>query len=127
MLTWNDASDSDRLVDEEHHKLYRMMNRLEPAILAADKPEALERAIGMLYQRMAQHFDYEEELAFGITPDEFAVLHKAHKAILDLLARLRALPVGDMDARRRMFGEFQAALARHDNEIDMPLFSKAMH
>ncbi len=127
MLTWDDEPDTDPQIDEEHHKLYRMMSRLEPVILDGHRHETVERAIRQLRQRMVQHFEMEEELADTGDAGSVAILHDDHRAILDILARLGALPADDSDARRRVFAEFLQALATHDTAVDTPLFRMAMH
>ncbi len=127
MLTWDDDPDTDPQIDDEHHKLYRMMSRLEPVILEGHRHETVERAIRRLRQRMAQHFQMEEELADTADSGSVAVLRDDHRAILEILARLGNLPAGDGDERRRVFGEFLQALAVHDSAVDTPMFRMALH
>jgi hemerythrin len=127
MLTWEDDSDTDPQIDDEHHKLYRMMSRLEPVILDGHRHETIERAIRRLRQRMEQHFEMEEELADGADAGSVAILHNDHHAIIEILARLGNLPADDGEARRRVFAEFLQALATHDAAVDTPLFRMAMH
>ena len=127
MLTWEDDSDTDPQIDDEHHKLYRMMGRLEPVILDGHHHDTIERAIRRLRQRMVQHFEMEEELVDTADAGSIALLHDDHHAILEILERLGNLAADDGTGRRRVFAEFLQALATHDTAVDTPLFRMAMH
>jgi hemerythrin len=115
----------DPAMEEEHRQLYGTLAQLQPVLLADDEDEAVvSQAVKALYERMARHFSAEEEVAARFGPVSCGMLKYEHRNIMSMLARLRALPYGQPEARRRLFQEFVQALARHDREIDMPIFHR---
>ena len=123
MPTW-DHDDCDPAIEAEHTRLYRMMNRLEPVIVQGQTESKVARAIQILHDRMADHFQVEEELFITADWDSRRVMLEDHRQLLEMLTRLGRLPPGDEHARRVLFSAFLEALVRHDNDVDAPLFSR---
>ncbi len=123
MLTW-DHEDCDPAMEAEHTRLYRMMNRLEPMITDSPSEAIAARAIHVLQVRMADHFHVEEELFITADWTSRQVMIRDHRELLAMLATLADMPAHDGAARRDLFTAFLQALARHDNDVDAPLFSR---
>jgi len=123
MPTW-DHEDCDPAMEAEHTRLYRMMNRLEPVITDSQSEAMVARAIHMLQERMADHFHVEEELFVTADWTSRQVMIRDHHDLLGMLAALAEIPPHDGEARRKLFTAFLEALARHDNDVDAPLFSR---
>lgn len=119
-----DHDDCDPVIDEEHHRLYRMMNRLEPVIVADGDCGRAAKAIRILCQRMAEHFHVEEELFVTADWASRQVMIRDHRDLLAMLATLADIPEQEAGRRRALFAAFLEALARHDNDVDAPLFSR---
>jgi len=49
-------------IDEEHEALFHLLQELRRAVLAGDPPEQLERQVGRVATRAANHFQHEERL-----------------------------------------------------------------
>lgn len=123
MPNWN-FEDCDPVIEAEHTRLYRMMNRLEPVINDSHSETTVARAIHVLQVRMADHFHVEEELFVTADWASRQVMIRDHHELLGMLAALAAIPPEDGTARRNLFTAFLQALARHDNDVDAPLFSR---
>ncbi|MBI3447082.1 MAG: hemerythrin domain-containing protein [Magnetospirillum sp.] len=123
MPSW-DHEDCDPAIEAEHTRLYRMMNRLEPVIIQGQSDSKIARAIQILHDRMAEHFQVEEELFITADWDSRRVMLDDHRQLLEMLARLGRLPPQDEHARKVLFHAFLEALVRHDNDVDAPLFSR---
>lgn len=123
MPQW-DHEDCDPVMEEEHHRLYRMMNQLEPAIVGDGGGSKAAKALHILRERMAYHFHVEEELFVTADWSSRQVMIRDHQELLAMLAALAELPPGETERRRILFTAFLEALARHDNDVDAPLFSR---
>lgn len=123
MPSW-DHDDCDPVIEAEHTRLYRMMNRLEPVIIEGRSEDKVARAIHMLQERMADHFQMEEELFITADWASRQVMIRDHRDLLSMLAVLSEIPPQDGEARRKLFADFLEALTRHDNDVDAPLFSR---
>jgi hemerythrin len=123
MPTW-DHEDCDPLIETEHTRLYRMMNKLEPVIILECNGVKVARAISMLQKRMADHFHVEEELFVTADWESRQVMIRDHRDLLSMLSTLADIPADDLEARRGLFTAFLEALTRHDNDVDAPLFSR---
>jgi hemerythrin len=126
MLTWNDHA-SDPEIEVEHHALYARLAKLEPVIVDGQRDASVARAVHILFERMARHFAMEEELAMVSSPQACSALKHDHFEILGILARLRAVPCSWQQERQRLYREFRLALAKHDREVDVPVFQTFMH
>ncbi len=127
MLHWTDDRGTDPSIDEEHHRLYELMNKLEPVIAEGHGAQAISSAVERLYARLVRHFDHEEALA-EMGPENFRqLLSSDHKRLLSILGRLRGLAAAEPDVRRVVYDEFIAALARHDDDVDTPAFTMTTH
>ena len=124
MPSW-DHDDCPPAIEAEHHRLYRMMNRLEPVIVNSRDDSAVSRAIHILQQRMTDHFQVEEELFITADWGSRQVMIEDHRRLLNLLSQLEQLPPKEFEARRALFLSFLNALVQHDNDIDAPLFSRS--
>lgn len=122
MPTW-DHDDCHPLIEAEHHRLYRMMDHLQPAIFDEDNHVRTARAIAALKDRMTDHFRMEEELFITADWSSRQVMMRDHRQLLAMLTVLADTPLADVTKRRRLFTDFLEALARHDNDVDAPLFS----
>jgi hemerythrin len=122
MPTW-DFEDTDPLIEAEHNRLYRMMDRLEPVIVEGHNEGKVTRAINMLRARMAVHFKVEEELFVTADWDSRQMMIQDHRRLLAMLSTLAEIDPHDQTARKRLFTEFLEALTRHDTDVDAPLFS----
>jgi len=109
-------------IDEEHRRLYRLMGHLEHAIVEDSRPDRTAKAIGLLCDRMAAHFDVEETVAAQADTESCTILRDDHTNLLWILDRLRAVPASDKGHRVETLREFMGALSRHDNDVDVPLF-----
>lgn len=123
MPTW-DFEDTDPAIEAEHHRLYRMMDRLEPVIVEGENESKVSRAINMLRARMAVHFQVEEELFVTADWESRRVMVEDHRRLLAMLATLADITPHDHMARKQLFTDFLEALTRHDNDVDAPLFSR---
>lgn len=123
MPTW-DHDHCHPLIEAEHHRLYRMMDLLRPVIVEDDDYLRAAQAIDALRARMAEHFRIEEELFITADWSSRQVMIRDHQGLLAMLAALADLPPADGNGRRRLFGDFLEALARHDDDVDAPLFSR---
>lgn len=123
MPKW-DFEDCDPLMEAEHNRLYRMMNRLEPVIVEGDSASKVARAIHMLQERLADHFHVEEELFVTADWASRQTMIRDHRDLMSMIACLAEIPADDGEARRSLFTAFLQALVRHDNDVDAPLFSR---
>jgi hemerythrin len=123
MQGW-DHDGCEPAIDEEHHRLYRMMNRLEPVIVGDDGGARAAKAIHVLQRRMADHFHVEEELFVTADWASRQVMIRDHRDLLAMLDVLADVPAEEAGRRRSLFAAFLEALARHDNDVDAPLFSR---
>ncbi|RAU20653.1 hypothetical protein CU669_17065 [Paramagnetospirillum kuznetsovii] len=122
MPTW-DHDDCDPVIEAEHNRLYRMMNRLEPVILKGEEHSSVARAINMLQLRMSEHFQVEEELFITSDWNSRQIMIDDHRRLLNMLGELARLSPDDSKGRRTLFMTFLDELVRHDTDIDAPLFS----
>lgn len=122
-MEW-DHEGCNPMADAEHHRLYRMMNRLEPVIVESRRETAIVDAVRILNQRMAEHFAVEEELFVTADWSSRQVMKDDHRRLLALLGRMAELPHYAHEDRRRLFTDFLEALVRHDNDVDAPLFRR---
>jgi hypothetical protein len=75
----------------------------------------------MLRERMAEHFQLEEDLFITADWQSRQILRDDHRCLLDMLDQLTKLPPTEADARKHGFRLFLEALNRHDYEVDGPL------
>jgi len=121
MLAWEEGR-ADPEITVEHDQLYAKLARLEPIIVEDRRPASVQRAVTVLFRRMAAHFAMEEEFAAVAAPQSCGLLQHEHFELLAMLARLREIPPARRDQRERAYRDFVGALARHDAELDVPLF-----
>ena len=127
MLISDDTLDTAAEIDGVHHRLYRAIDRLEPIITNGVNEDAVMRAIHLLYARMERHFTVEEDLAEVNAPAACPALKADHGKLLAILWQMSIVPVDDGATRTRMLRQFEAALTRHDRDLDGPLFSATFH
>ncbi len=127
MLTSDKDPDAGPEIDGFHLRLYRALDRLEPIVTASPTEETVTRAIRSLYARMERHFAVEEDLAATNSPAAYPRLKADHGELLALLWQMGGVPMADAAARTRLYHQFEAALARHDRDLDGPLFAVTFH
>lgn len=127
MLTSDAKLDSHADIDGFHRRLYRTVERLRPAITDGANADAVARAVRILYARMERHFTVEEEIVAVNAPGAHPSLKADHSKLLAILWQLGSMPTADGATRTRLFHQFEAALARHDRELEGPLFSETFH
>ncbi len=125
MSTWNnpDWASQNPEIDAEHKKLNQMVSSLA-AVVKNDSGLGLStEAVAILIERMKLHFGLEECSAARIDPESHAILHEDHANLLALLMQVKdSMDRRDGDEANRRLQAFIAALAKHDSEIDIPLF-----
>ncbi|OAN44816.1 hypothetical protein A6A04_08360 [Paramagnetospirillum marisnigri] len=125
MTIWNqtDWQSGNPDMDAEHRKLNQMVASLN-AVVANDSGIGLDvEAADILHERMRLHFQLEESSARKSDSEAAAILHEDHARLLGLLTQIRAaMAKGDKAAAKDQLRSFNSELAKHDAEIDIPLF-----
>ena len=125
MSTWNnpDWASQNPEIDAEHKKLNQMVSSLA-AVVKNDAGMGLStEAIDILIERMKLHFGLEERSAERIDQECHAILREDHAGLLTLLLRVKdSMTHRDAAEAENRLKAFIAALAKHDAEIDIPLF-----
>ena len=125
MSTWNnpDWASQNPEIDAEHAKLNQMVSSLT-AVVRNDTTLSLStEAIDILIERMKLHFGMEEHSAAKIDPETRDILQEDHGELLRLLAGVKeAMAKRDSATAQNRLKDFIVALAKHDAEVDIPLF-----
>ena len=125
MSTWNnpDWASQNPEIDAEHTKLNQMVASMA-AVVKNDATLGLSaEAIDILIERMKLHFGLEERSATKIDPQSRDILHEDHGELLKLLERVKeAMSRRDRAEAQTRLQTFITALAKHDAEVDIPLF-----
>ena len=125
MSTWNNPDWASRNpeIDAEHAKLNQMVSSLA-AVVRNDATLGLStEAIDILIERMKLHFGLEERSAAKIDLESCDILHEDHAELLRLLAGVKdAMAKRDSITAQNRLKDFIVALAKHDTEVDIPLF-----
>jgi hemerythrin len=122
MPHWQPDWDVDPEIEREHVELYEAVAKLEPEIMDGQRAHSVARVMRKLHERFQQHFAAEEDVVSLGAPEALTMLRDAHATILAMLDRLCQMPVEAANDRRALYAEFRDVLARHDTEVDAPLF-----
>ena len=125
MATWNnpDWSSQNPEIDAEHMKLNQMVSSLA-AVVKNDSGLGLStEAVDILIERMKLHFGLEERSAARIDTETHDILRADHAELLILLAQVKdSMTRRDTAQASDRIKAFITALAKHDAEVDIPLF-----
>lgn len=111
------------VVAEDHEKLGRMLASLS-AVIATGATEIIVReAIDVLRERMRLHFRLEEQVAARADSASRTLLEAGHAHLLEMLDGMMRVAGQPAELRTRL-DAFKAAAARHETEVDDPLFRK---
>jgi hemerythrin len=125
MTPWNnpDWTSENPEIDAEHAKLNKMVSSLA-AVVKNDATLGLStEAVDILIERMKLHFGLEERSAAKIDAESCDILREDHAELLKLLMRVKdSMRQRDSAEAQTRLQAFVAALAKHDAEVDIPLF-----
>jgi hemerythrin len=125
MGSWKSVewSSFDPAIDDEHQKLHQMISSLT-AVVARNASLGLGmEAVDIMTERMKLHFGLEEQAMGGADPDSCSILHEDHQRLLGLLRQIRqVMGNGHYEEATALARLFSSELAKHDQEIDVPLF-----
>ena len=125
MSTWNnpDWASQNPEIDAEHAKLNQMVSSLA-AVVKNDATLGLStEAVDILIERMKLHFGLEEHSAAKLDMESHDILHEDHAQLLKLLMQVKeCMKLRDGAEAQTRLQAFVAALAKHDQEVDIPLF-----
>lgn len=109
-------------LDEDHERLTKIVASLSMVINGREDNLVIREVIEVLRERMRVHFHREEVMAGRIDAASRSTLQADHAALLSMLDDL-ALAAERRDAQiGRRLSIFREAAARHEAEVDMPLF-----
>lgn len=114
------------IVAEDHEKLGRMMASLSAVIARGGTEVILREAIDVLRERMRLHFRMEEAVAARADADSRALLESGHAQLLGMLDGMLRLTGKPAELRARL-DAFREAAARHEDDVDGPLFRRLGH
>lgn len=119
---WSEWQTENRKVDDDHHKLERMVASLGSVITNGGSPAIVAEAIAVLRERMRLHFRMEEAVAGKADAETRAILKADHDQLLSMLDGMAAVSRQRNVDMRRLLDVFIAASQRHETEVDVPLF-----
>lgn len=76
-------------IDEDHKKLFKMINRLFGATLSLNPGEVLRTILGELTDYVIFHFNREEEYMRQYAYPDYETHQKAHQHLLEAVGRFR--------------------------------------
>jgi len=107
MIWTTNLSVNVKVLDEDHKKVFAMINELEEAIMAGHSKEVLESVLGRLMEYTMIHLAREEEF-FARTGYVEALTHKKEhdrmiKRVQDVQGRFKNGPVAVLSLELRSF------------------------
>lgn len=113
---------NDPRIDDEHDSLNGTLRALKAVIFYCTDRAILTEAISVVRERLRIHFVTEESLAARYDREASVILAEDHALLLGMVDRLRALVGAPRPQREIALKELIDALAKHDREVDVPLF-----